>query len=222
MLYGGLAVFAVVGLGASFVYEARVAAWREQLYAPEPIAPEPEFWEMYMTTRDNFSEETRYFADRWIRSVWRACNTGELSADPAWIPPPATEHGDMFMAGCFALAGRINESRRIVDGLDEGERPAATGILIDVVMPAARQGRFEVASPALELGLQYWPQFQSARFHAGLGRLAVGDLEGARAFLVRVVQDETPGTFADQMRAKARELVAFNDSVLAARAAARP
>jgi hypothetical protein len=217
MLYGGLAVFAVVGLGASFVYEARVAAWREQLYAPEPIPPEPEFYEMSTTTRDNFSEETRYFAERWIRSVWRACNTGALSTDPNWTPPPATDHGDMFLGACFALAGRFDETRRIIDDMDPNARLAATGILMNVVMPAARQGRYDVASPGLELGLEYWPEAQVSLFHGGLGRLARGDLEGARELFVRLLEFDSPGTLLEQMRAKARELIAFNDSVLAAR-----
>jgi hypothetical protein len=216
MLYAGLTAFALVGLVASLFYEAGVEATRLQMYAPEPVIPEPEFAEMYPTTLDGFGGVvSRFDADQWIRSMWRACNAGDLEADASWRPPPPTPHGQMYLAACVALAGQIERARDIIDALPEANRTEAAGVLSTATFPAARQERYEVAGPAMELVLEHWPTMEGAIFHAGRGRLATGDLDGARDYLLRYVATTTSGTVPDLQRAWARELLARIDSASA-------
>jgi hypothetical protein len=209
MLYGGLAVFALVIVIASFLYEAQVERWRVQLYAPRPTLPEPEFAELHPIVLDTFATgELRFEAHEWIRSVWRACNTAELESDPQWVPPPATPHGQMYMAGCQALAGRSDVSREIIDDIDEYWRLEAAGTVATTLFPAARQGRYELAGPGMELVLEHWPHMHSATFYAGMGRLAIGDYPAAREHFARFVETAAPGSVSEAMRSKARELLA--------------
>jgi hypothetical protein len=208
ILFGVLAAFALVLVVASFLYEAQVERWRVQLYAPEPILPEPEFAELSPMVLDTFGTgELLYEAHEWIRSVWRACNTGALHSDPQWVPPPETPHGQMYMAGCQALAGHIDETRKIIANIDPYWTQQATGTVATTLFPAARQGRYELVGPGMELVLEHWPQMHSAIFYAGMGRLAIGDYAGARGQFVRLLETATPGSPPETMKEKARELL---------------
>jgi hypothetical protein len=212
-LYGVLAVFALVIAIASFLYEAEVESWRAQLYAPEPILPEPEFAELSPMVLDTFETgELLFEAHEWIRSVWRACNTGALESDPQWTPPPPTSHGQMYMAGCQALAGRTEVSRQIIDEIDEYWRLQAAGTVATTLFPAARQGRYELVGPGMELVLEHWPHMHNAMFYAGMGRWATGDYPAAREYFTRFLETTaTPGSVPEERRAKARELLSRID-----------
>jgi hypothetical protein len=48
----------------------------------------------------------------------------------------------------------------------------------------------------------------SAIFYAAMGRLAIGDYDGARGQFVRFLETATPGSVPEARKEKARELLA--------------
>jgi len=113
----------------------------------------------------------------------------EVHAVHQWTPPPAGDRGASFSAACFALAGRIDEARAIIDGLQSEVRWEAAGIVFGVAHPVADAGDDRSAGPIMELVVEYWPNHYMALYHAGMGRLARGDRAGARDYLERFLQE---------------------------------
>src|SRR4051812_5571194 len=61
-------------------------------------------------------------AAAWFRRVKPYCNSVEVTTLERTSPPPATVDGAGFHAACFALAGRVDDARRIIDGVAPGNR----------------------------------------------------------------------------------------------------
>src|SRR5215208_2731691 len=53
----------------------------------------------------------------WFRQMKPYCNSVEVASVARRAAPPATATGAGYHAACFALAGRIDDARRIIDKL---------------------------------------------------------------------------------------------------------
>jgi hypothetical protein len=124
----------------------------------------------------------------WFARVRPRCNAVEVSLAMASTPPPAGDQGAAYQAGCYALAGRIDDARRVIDGLDASARAGAAGIVFGIVHPVADAGDDRSAGPMMRLVLEYWPDNFMAVYHAGMSEAAVGDHARARAHLRRFLE----------------------------------
>jgi hypothetical protein len=61
-------------------------------------------------------------AVEWFRRVKPYCNAVEVQTVQRSAAPPNTVAGAGFHAACFALAGRIDDARRIIDNLPPSDR----------------------------------------------------------------------------------------------------
>ena len=112
-------------------------------------------------------------AGEWFRRVKPYCNSVEIGFLRS-MPAPAGVDGAGFEAACFALAGRIDDSRRIIDRLSPNERAAAAGIVFEVGHPIADAGDDRAAGPIMELVVDYWPNHYMALYHAGMAEYMLG------------------------------------------------
>src|ERR1043166_6505599 len=95
-------------------------------------------------------------------------------------PPPKTVAGAGYQAACYALAGHIDDARRVIDNLAPDERYKATGIVFEVGRPVADAGDDRSAGPIMELVVDYWPNHYMALYHAGMAEYMLGQRELAR------------------------------------------
>ena len=58
----------------------------------------------------------------WFRRVKPYCNAVEVATLDQRATPPSTVAGAGYHAACFALAGRIDDARRIIDRLPADDR----------------------------------------------------------------------------------------------------
>ena len=119
-------------------------------------------------------------AVQWFRRVKPYCNAVEVQTVQRQSPPPNTVAGAGFHAACFALAGRIDDARRIIDQLSPSDRYKATGIVFDVGHPVADAGDDRSAGPIMELVIDYWPNHYMALYHAGMAEYMLGQRDLAR------------------------------------------
>ena len=50
----------------------------------------------------------------WFQSVRQYCNPVEVETRMQWQPAPETDDGAMYEAACYALAGRIDDARKVI------------------------------------------------------------------------------------------------------------
>ena len=79
-------------------------------------------------------------AVQWFRRVKPYCNSVEVQTVQQQSPPPNTAAGAGYHAACYALAGRIDDARRVIDQLSPDDRFKAAGIVFDVGHPVADAG----------------------------------------------------------------------------------
>lgn len=119
-------------------------------------------------------------AEIWFRRVRPYCNSVEVRVLQRQTAPPATTAGAGYHAACFALAGQIDEARKIIDELSPNERYRAAGIVFDIGHPVADAGDDRSAAPIMELVIDYWPNHYMALYHAGMAEYMLGQRELAR------------------------------------------
>jgi len=119
-------------------------------------------------------------AEEWFRRARPYCNAVEVRVLQRQTAPPATTAGAGYHAACFALAGQIDDARRIIDGLTPNERYRAAGIVFDVGHPVADAGDDRSAAPIMELVIDYWPNHYMALYHAGMAEYMLGQRDLAR------------------------------------------
>ena len=119
-------------------------------------------------------------AVQWFRRVKPYCNSVEVQAIQQQSPPPNTTAGAGYHAACFALAGRIDDARRVIDKLSPDDRYKAAGIVFDVGHPVADAGDYRSAGPIMELVIDYWPNHYMALYHAGMAEYMLGQRDLAR------------------------------------------
>jgi len=116
----------------------------------------------------------------WWRRVRPYCNSVEVRVLQRQTAPPRSTAGAGYHAACFALAGQIDEARRIIDSLAPNERYRAVGIVFDVGHPVADAGDDRSAAPIMELVIDYWPNHYMALYHAGMAEYMLGQRELAK------------------------------------------
>jgi tetratricopeptide (TPR) repeat protein len=110
----------------------------------------------------------------WFRQIKPYCNSVEVQTVAKRMSPPSTVAGAGYHAACFALAGRIDDARRIIDNLGAADRYKAAGIVFDVGHPVADAGDDRSAGPIMELVIDYWPNHYMALYHAGMAEYMLG------------------------------------------------
>lgn len=126
-------------------------------------------------------------ADQWFRRMKPYCNSVEVGLVRN-TPPPATWEGSGFQAACFALAGRTDDSRRVIDALRGDDRWRAAGIVFDVGHSVADAGDDRAAGPIMELVIDYWPTHYMALYHAAMAEYMLGQSALARRNLVEFLR----------------------------------
>ncbi len=111
----------------------------------------------------------------WFSHVKPFCNTLEVETLHRQTPPPPSRDGAGYSAACWALAGRIEEARNVIFGLDGDDRWKAAGIVFAIGHPIADMGDDRSAGPIMELVIEFWPNHYQALYHAGAARYALGD-----------------------------------------------
>lgn len=124
-------------------------------------------------------------AGAWFGHVRQFCNPVEVDTRMRLDPAPATPEGAMHEAACYALAGRIERAREVIQGLEPGLRYQAAGVVFEAGHPAADAGDDIAAGPLMELVVEYWPNHYMALYHAGAARYDLGEYQVARGYLER-------------------------------------
>lgn len=150
---------------------AVVAIRHEPRPAPSPQPPPPEVV--------GFDGS----ALQWFAAIKPYCNAVEAEVTQRRHPAPQTVEGQGYSAACYALGGRIDSARAVIDRLASSDRARAAGIVFDVGHPVADAGDDRSAGPIMELVLEYWPNQYMALYHAGMSEYALGQLSLARQHL---------------------------------------
>jgi len=157
-----LAGFAYIGLCATLI----VRAMRERQpshpmvqVSPPPVPPAP---------------PSGSAAEQWFAGIKQYCNPVEVDVQTRYTPPPTTSDGAGYLAACFALAGKIERARGIIEEMSSGDRGAAANVLFNVAHPVADAGDDRASGPMMELVLDYWPNNYMALYHAGMSEYSLG------------------------------------------------
>lgn len=116
----------------------------------------------------------------WWTRAKAHCNSVEVELMHRTAPAPQTVDGQGYSAACYALAGKVDSARAIIDRLSESDRSRAAGMVFDVAHPIADAGDDRSAGPIMELVISYWPNHYMALYHAGMAEYATGELTLAR------------------------------------------
>jgi hypothetical protein len=123
----------------------------------------------------------------WFARIRPRCNAVEVEV-ALRSGAPAGEEAASYTAGCYALAGKIDRARQLIDGLPAGWRPRAAGIVFEIVHPVADAGDDQSAGPMMRLVLEYTPDNFQALYHAGMSEYALHEYPRARAHLDRFLE----------------------------------
>ena len=118
--------------------------------------------------------------EEWFRRVKPYCNAVEVTVLQRQATAPETVEGQGYRAACYALAGRTDEARRVIDALPTGDRWKAAGVVFEVGHPVADAGDDRSAGPIMELVVDYWPTHYMALYHAGMAEYMLGQYPMAR------------------------------------------
>lgn len=123
----------------------------------------------------------------WFAAIKPFCNAVEVELAQRQHPAPTTIEGQGFSAACYALGGKIDAARAVIDRLPEPDHYRAAGIVFEVAHPVADAGDNRSAGPIMELVISYWPNHYMALYHAGMAEHALGQsalaVQNLRAFL---------------------------------------
>jgi hypothetical protein len=121
--------------------------------------------------------------EAWYAAIKPYCNAVEVEIAQRDHPAPATLDGKGFSAACYALGGKIDSARAVIDRLPSDDRYKAAGIVFTVAHPVADAGDNRSAGPIMELVVAYWPNHYMALYHAGMAEYGLGQSELARQHL---------------------------------------
>ncbi|MGD8276629.1 MAG: hypothetical protein PVH00_01325 [Gemmatimonadota bacterium] len=124
----------------------------------------------------------------WFTTVKPNCNALEVELRMASDPAPTGWDGDGFRAACFAIAGRIDRARAILDSVPAEDRERAAGIVFDVGHPIADAGDDRSAGPIMQLVADYQPWNYMALYHAGMSFYVTGEPALSRDHLRRFLE----------------------------------
>ena len=127
-------------------------------------------------------------AGEWFAQVKPFCNAVEVEVRQQQLPAPSGVEGAGYSAACYALAGRIDRAREVIDHLASGERSQAAGIVFAIGHPVADAGDDQSAGPIMRLVVSYQPGNYMALYHAGMSEYILGQLDFARTHLERFLE----------------------------------
>jgi hypothetical protein len=119
----------------------------------------------------------------WFAQVKPFCNAVEVEVRQQQVPPPGGVEGTGYSAACYALAGKIDRARQVIDRLDAADRSAAAGIVFEIGHPVADAGDDQSAGPIMRLVVSYQPGNYMALYHAGMSEYILGQTDYARTHL---------------------------------------
>ena len=143
-------------------------------------------------------------APEWFARVKPFCNAVEVEVRQQQAPPPATVDGAGYGAACYALAGKIDQARKVIDALPPGDRSRAAGIVFETGHPVADAGDDQSAGPIMRLVVGYQPDNYMALYHAGMSEFMLGQSDFARTHLKQFL---TLYRNEDGWRANARDVL---------------
>ena len=120
---------------------------------------------------------------QWFASMRPYCNPVEVDVRERYTPAPNTTDGSGYAAACFALAGKIDRAKSIIENMPAGARGAAANVLFEVAHPVADAGDDRASGPMMELVLDYWPNNYMALYHAGMSEYSLGQTSLAESHL---------------------------------------
>jgi hypothetical protein len=122
-------------------------------------------------------------AGEWFAQVKPFCNAVEVEVRQQQMPPPSGVEGAGYSAACYALAGKIERARTVIDALAAGERAQAASIVFNIGHPVADAGDDQSAGPIMRLVVSYQPDNYMALYHAGMSEYILGQMDFARMHL---------------------------------------
>lgn len=125
---------------------------------------------------------------QWLAAIRPFCNSVEVELAQRNRPAPAGVEGQGYGAACYALAGKMDSARALIDRLDPQERYQAVGIVFNVAHPVADAGDDRSAGPIMEMVIAYWPNHYMALYHAGMAEYGLGERDLARRHLESFLQ----------------------------------
>jgi hypothetical protein len=140
---------------------------------------------------------------RWFAAMKPYCNQVEVDVRERFSPPPGTTEGAGYAAACFALAGKLERARQIIEGIVPSERGAAANVLFEVAHPVADAGDDRASGPMMELVLEYWPNNYMALYHAGMSEYSLGETGLAEKHLQAFLQMYTVADYFHENAEKA-------------------
>ena len=120
---------------------------------------------------------------KWFAGIKPFCNAVEVEVRQQHVPPPATVDGAGYSAGCYALAGKIDQAKKVIDALPSDQRSQAAGIVFGIGHPVADAGDDQSAGPIMRLVIDYQPENYMALYHAGMSEYILGQADFARTHL---------------------------------------
>lgn len=127
-------------------------------------------------------------AEQWFARAKPYCNPVYVSQFISRNPPVAGWQGAGYAAGCWALAGKIEEARKLLDRVPEAERWRAAGIVFNLGHPVADAGDDVAAAAIMNLVLESWPNNYMALYHAGMSDYVLGNRDRARGHLAEFLK----------------------------------
>lgn len=192
--------YRLIGLAYIVVCLAMLTVAWQRVPAPVESAPQP-----VKRAQPAMRPPVGGEAEEWFRRVKPYCNAVEITTVSRSDPPPSTMKGAAYHAACLALAGRIDDARKVIDKLPEVQRGNAAAIVFDVGHPVADAGDDRSAGPIMELVVDYSPQHYMALYHAGMAEYMLGQYPLARRNLVAFLGIYTP---EDGWRSNAKDVIA--------------
>lgn len=144
---------------------------------------------------------------QWFAAMKPYCNPVEVDVRERFSPPPSTSEGAGYAAACFALAGKIERTRQIIEGMPPRDRGAAANVLFAVAHPVADAGDDRASGPMMELVLDYWPNNYMALYHAGMSEYSLGQTSLAQKHLSAFLQTYTVADYFHENAAKALKAI---------------
>lgn len=119
----------------------------------------------------------------WFQQMRAFCNPVEVETRMRRNPHPDTQEGQSHAAACWALAGRIDAARSVIQSMPHDQQWQAASVVFGIGHPVADSGNDIAAGPLMELVVEFWPNNYMALYHAGASRYQLGDPEGAKPYL---------------------------------------
>jgi hypothetical protein len=127
-------------------------------------------------------------AGEWFARVKPFCNAVEVEVRQQQLPAPSGVEGAGYSAACYALAGKIDRAREVIEHLGSGDRSRAAGIVFEIGHPVADAGDDQSAGPIMRLVVSYQPGNYMALYHAGMSEYILGQHDFARTHLQRFLE----------------------------------